>query len=88
VCGKSAREGRHSTDFGEGHDYVPLAVAEARPALHAERYTFAVIDDIEAALGERIVAGAGGSASASASASEESVESSPRPGEAETKERV
>jgi len=23
VCGKSAREGKHATDLGEGHDYVP-----------------------------------------------------------------
>lgn len=22
VCGKSAREGRHATDLGQGHDYV------------------------------------------------------------------
>jgi hypothetical protein len=40
VCGKTAREGRHATDFGEGHDYVPLTVAEARPALYAKRRAF------------------------------------------------
>jgi len=28
VCGKSAREGRHSTDLGEGHDYVPATPPE------------------------------------------------------------
>lgn len=40
VCGKTVREGRHATDFGEGHDYVPLTAAEARPALYANRYAF------------------------------------------------
>lgn len=23
ICSKSAREGKHATDLGEGHDYVP-----------------------------------------------------------------
>ena len=24
VCGKKPREGKHATDLGEGHDYVPM----------------------------------------------------------------